>query len=62
MAGPSDSTPADYRNRNVIERRYCHRKPWRGLATRYEKLAVVYRAAVILSAVVAWVRLLSEPR
>lgn len=25
---------ADYRNRNVVERRYCHLKQWRGLATR----------------------------
>ena len=26
----------DYRNRNVIERRFCHTKQWRGLATRYD--------------------------
>ncbi|MCD1270077.1 IS5 family transposase, partial [Microbacterium sp. MEC084] len=51
---------ADYRNRNVIERRYCHIKQWRGLATRYDKLAVVYRAAVILNAVIAWTRQLSD--
>lgn len=25
----------DYRNRNVIERRFCHLKQWRGLATRH---------------------------
>ncbi len=50
----------DYRNRNVIERRYCHIKQWRGLATRYDKLAVVYRAAVILNAVIAWTRQLSD--
>jgi hypothetical protein len=31
---------------NVIERRYCHIKQWRGLATRYDKHATVYRAAV----------------
>lgn len=53
---------ADYKNRNVIERRYCHIKQWRGLATRYDKHAIVYRAAVILNAVVAWIRRLSEPR
>ena len=27
---------ADYKNRNVIERSYCHLKQWRGLATRYD--------------------------
>ena len=34
---------ADYKGRNVIERRYCHIKQWRGLATRYDKLAITYR-------------------
>ncbi|OLT41775.1 IS5 family transposase [Saccharomonospora sp. CUA-673] len=51
---------ADYKGQNVIERRYCHIKQWRGLATRYDKLAVVYRAAVILNAVIAWTRRLSQ--
>ena len=50
---------ADYKNRNVIERRYCHMKQWRGLATRYDKYAVVYRAAVVLHAVIAWTKALS---
>ena len=50
----------DYRNRNVIERRYCHIKQWRGLATRYDKHAVIYRAAVVLNAVLAWTRALSD--
>ncbi len=45
---------ADYKNRNVIERQYCHLKQWRGLATRYDKHALVYRAAVVLNAVIAW--------
>ena len=50
----------DYRNRNVIERNYCTIKQWRGLATRYDKHAIVYRAAVVLNAVLAWSRLLAE--
>ncbi|MDR6868590.1 hypothetical protein J2Y69_003315, partial [Microbacterium resistens] len=28
--------------------------------TRYDKLAIVYRAAVILNAVIAWTRQLSD--
>jgi len=32
----------DYRGRNVIERGFCHLKQWRGLATRYDKLVIVY--------------------
>jgi transposase len=50
----------DYRQRNVIERRFCHLKQWRGLATRYDKLATVYRAAAVLNAVLAWTRHLSD--
>ena len=57
---PVDLDAVDYRNRNVIERNYCTIKQWRGLATRYDKHAVVYRAAVVLNAVLAWSRLLAE--
>ena len=53
---------ADYRNRNVVERRYCHIKQWRGVAARYDKHAIVYRAAVLLNAVIAWTRQLSDPQ
>lgn len=55
----SDSTPPT-KNRNVIERGYCRLKQWRGLATRYDKHAVIYRAAVILNAVIAWTSTLSD--
>lgn len=51
---------ADYKNRNVIERNYCHLKQWRGIATRYDKHAVIYRAAVALNAVIAWSRCLAS--
>ena len=33
--------------RNVVERRFNLLKQWRDLATRYEKLAIVYRSAVV---------------
>lgn len=49
-----------YRGRNVIERGYCRLKQWRGLATRYDKLAVVYRAAVVLNGVIAWLNHLTD--
>ena len=52
--------PQRYRGRNVVERRYCHLKQWRGLATRYDKHAIIYRAAIVLNAVIAWTRLLSD--
>ena len=51
---------ADYKNRNVIERSFCDLKQWRALATRYDKHAIVYRAAVLIQAVIAWTRQLSD--
>ena len=57
---PPQFDAADYRNRNVVERSFCHLKQWRGLATRYDKLATTYRSAVILNAVIAWTRHLQD--
>lgn len=51
---PPGFDAVEYKGRNVVERRFCHVKQWRGLATRYDKLAVVFRAAVVLNAVIAW--------
>jgi transposase len=34
--------------RNVIERSFDTIKQWRGLATCYDKLAIVHRAAIAL--------------
>ncbi len=35
-----------YRLRNVIERAFARLKDWRRIATRYDKLALTYTAAV----------------
>jgi transposase len=43
-----------YRGRNVIERSFNDHKQWRGLATRYDKLATVYRGGVVLRSVMIW--------
>jgi transposase len=43
---------AVHRNRDVIERRFNHATHWRGITTRYDTLAVVYRAAVVPHAVI----------
>ncbi len=43
-----------YKQRNLIDRSSALLKQWRGLATRYDKLAIVYRAAVVLSACITW--------
>lgn len=44
---------ANYENRNVIDRGSCRMKQWQGLATRYDKHAVINRADVVLNAIVA---------
>jgi putative transposase len=50
----------DYKRRNVIERNFNVVKQWRGLATRYDKLAIVYRAAAVLRAITIWLPYLSD--
>lgn len=44
-----------YKHRNVIERGFNTFKQWRGLASRYDKLAVNYRGGAVLRAIVIWV-------
>ncbi len=45
---------AAYRRRNVVERCVNRLKQWRGLATRYEKRALNYRAMVVIAALMIW--------
>lgn len=49
-----------YRDRNVVERSFNTMKQWRGLATRYDKLGIVYRSGVVLNGVIAWLKHLSD--
>ena len=50
----------DYKVRNVIDRGFSLTKQWRGLATRYDKLAIVYRGAAVLRAITMWLPHLSD--
>ena len=43
-----------YKGRNVIERMFCRLKDFRRIATRYDKLAVTFDAAVRIAAMVIW--------
>ncbi len=45
---------AAYRRRNVAERCVNRLKQWRGVATRYEKRAVNYRAMVVIASLMVW--------
>jgi transposase len=49
---PFDETA--YRQRNLIERMFCRLKDWRRIATRYDKLAATFAAAVMIAAVIIW--------
>jgi transposase len=49
--------PQAHRRRNVIERLFCKLKNWRRIATRYDRLARNYMAALALAAVlIAWIK------
>lgn len=53
---PPAFDPTTYKGRNVVERSFNDHKQWRGLATRYDKLATVYRGGVVLRAITLWLR------
>jgi hypothetical protein len=43
-----------YKRRNVIERMFCRLKDWRRIATRYDKLAINFTAAIAIAAIITW--------
>jgi putative transposase len=45
-----------YKGRNVVERSFNDHKQWRGLATRCDKLATIYRGGLVLRAITLWLR------
>lgn len=49
-----------YKGRNFVERSFNVLKQWRGLATRYDKLALTYRGGVVLGAIITWLRELGD--
>jgi transposase len=53
---PPSFNATAYKGRNVVERSFNDLKQWRGPATRYDKLATVYRGGVVLRAITIWLR------
>ncbi len=49
-----------YKRRNVIERAFNRAKHWRAVATRYDKLAITYRAGFVLALIVEWLKSLGD--
>lgn len=43
-----------YKGRNVVERAFNRLKQWRGIATRYDKTAINYRAGIAFASVIIW--------
>jgi transposase len=43
-----------YKQRNTVESYINRLKQWRGLATRYEKTATVYRAGLLIAGIFLW--------
>jgi transposase len=43
-----------YKLRNLVERMFCRLKDWRRIATRYDKLARNFQAAVSIAAFITW--------
>lgn len=59
--GPRPAFDEDaYKDRNVVERSFALIKQWRGIATRYDKLAITYRAGAVLHACLTWATLLGD--
>ena len=48
--------PAIYRQRNLVERYFCKLKHFRRVATRFDKLASNFLAAVLLASTRLWLR------
>jgi transposase len=47
---------AAYAGRNVVERCFARLKQFRALATRYAKRAAYFRTALVIAAIVLWLR------
>ena len=47
-------SPVLYRDRNAIERMFCRLKDFRRIATRYDRLATNFLAAICIAAIVSY--------
>jgi transposase len=52
--GKNCLSPFLYKNRNVIERMFCRLKDFRRVATRYDRNAINFLAAVCIAATVSY--------
>ena len=52
---PRKTDFALYRERNLVERFFCKLKQYRAIATRYDKLANTFLAAVTMVCILFWI-------
>ena len=52
---PRKTDFALYRERNLVERFFCNLKQYRALATRYDKLANTFLAALTMICILFWI-------
>jgi transposase len=57
---PPNFDPESYKGRNVVERAFNKAKQRRTVATRYDKLALTYRAGFMLTGIVEWLKFLGD--
>ena len=51
-----DYDRAIYKQRNVVERMFCRFKDWRRIATRYDRCAHTFMAAITIAAImIFWI-------
>ncbi|WP_438944304.1 transposase, partial [Nocardia nova] len=53
---PPGFDKVEYKRRNVVERAFNKAEHWRAVATRYDKLALTYRAGFTLALIVEWLK------
>ncbi|MGW4842991.1 hypothetical protein [Nocardia brasiliensis] len=57
---PPELDSIAYKGRNVVERAFDKAKHWRGVATRYDKLALTYRPGIVMALAIEWRKLLGN--
>ncbi|WP_407568231.1 IS5 family transposase [Arsenicicoccus dermatophilus] len=57
---PPKTDPGLYAKRHVVENGFERFKQWRAIATRYDKLAITYRAGILLRAITLWLPALRD--
>ncbi len=57
---PPGFDTVEYKRHNVVERAFNKAKHWRAVATRYDKLALNYRAGFTLALIAEWLKSLGD--